>query len=244
MSLKNLQSSDSGIDHPYYENLPMFCAQGVHEAIFSQFLKLNRTKDVKILVLGSGSGSFEKRLLNNGFNNITSIEFIPENFMLEEIDVLPVDLNSDFSNIGKFDVVFAIEIIEHLENHFNFFRCVKNIMNTEGVLYLSTPNIENSFARIKYFLTGRLHYFSKSELKGTGHINPVFAHILSYNLSQNNLKIEKYFSNYNIWRKLLKNKSYFKKGLYVIMFLSSLFILNKNNFEINLYEIKNDTPPL
>lgn len=239
MSLKDLQCDSSRVDY-CYDNFPMLCAEGVHEKIFSEFLKLNKKRDVNIIVLGSGSGAFEKRLLNHGFINIKSIEFIPENFMLKEIDVMPIDLNSDFSKIGKFDIVFALEIIEHLENQFNFIRCIKNIMNDNAYLYLSTPNIENTFARMKYFLTGKLYWFGKSELYGTGHINPVFKHILEFNLNQNNLKINKYFSNCNIWSKLFRNKNLGKKVLYVFMFFSSLFIINKNNFEINLYEIINN----
>jgi len=175
--------------------------------------------------------------LDNGYKNITSVELIPENFKVSEIQVLEFNLNLDFSNIGKFDIVIAIELIEHLENQFHFIRCVKKIMNTEAIFYLSTPNVENTFVRMRYFLLGTLYWFGQSELEGTGHISPIFKHILDFNLSQNNLKIQKYFGNINIWTKLFKNKNFFKKIIFIFLFFINLFMVNKNNFEINLFEI-------
>lgn len=239
MELKKLQLPN-GISYVHnYHGVPMFCTTGVHENIFSALIKSGKSKESKIIVLGSGAGAFERRLLDNDFKNITSVEFIPENFMVKEIKVISRDLNCDFSNLGKFDIVIAIELIEHLENQFHFIKEVKELMNTDAIFYLSTPNIENSFVRMRYFLTGRLYWFGKSELEGTGHINPIFKHILEYNLTQNNLKIKNHFSNSSIWSKLFKNKNIFKKIIFIFLFLISSFMINKNNFEINLFEIVN-----
>lgn len=237
MNLKKIQVTEDLNSKNHYNKVPIFCADGVHENIFKSFISEKRKMDCKIAVLGSGAGAFERRLLDNGFSNITSIEFIPENFKIPEISVKNIDLNSDFSNIGKFDVVFAIEVIEHLENQFNFVRCVNDIMNDSASFYLSTPNIENTFARMRYFLFGTIYWFGDSELKGTGHINPIFIHILKYNLSQNNLVIDKYFGNSSIWTSLLKNKNPIKKIAFIFLAFVSLFMIKKNNFEINLFRI-------
>ena len=239
MELKKIQLPNGISGSHNYNGIPMFCADGVHENVFAALIKRVQNKNSKIIVLGSGAGAFERRLLDSGFVNITSVEFIPENFRIKEINVLPLDLNDDFYNIGKFDVVIAIELIEHLENQFHFIKCVKRIMNKDAVFYLTTPNVENNFVRIKYFLTGSLYWFGNSELEGTGHINPVFKHILEYNLSQNSLAINKHFSNGNIWLKLFKNKNILKKIFFVLMLFVSIFMINKNNFEINLFEIIN-----
>lgn len=239
MELKEIQFSKEIKKIHCYNEVPMFCAGGIHEVIFLSLIKLEKSKDSKIVVLGSGAGAFERRLFDNGFSNITSIEFIPSNFLIKEIDVIEFDLNNDFSNIGKFDIVIAIEIIEHLENQFSFIRCVKKIMNDDAVFYLSTPNIENTFVRMRYFFLGTLYWFGKSEMVNTGHINPIFKHILEFNLSQNNLKIQEYFGNINIWFKLFLNKNIFKRIIFVCMSFVSLFMKKKNNFEINLFKIVN-----
>ncbi len=237
MDLKEIQFSKKLQISQDRNNIPMFCAGGVHERIFSSLLQSGKRKDSKIVVLGSGAGAFERRLLDNGFSDIVSVDFIPDNFLVNEIKITEIDLNNDFSNIGKFDIVIAIEVIEHIENQFNFIRCVKNIMNNDAVFYLSTPNIENTFARMRYFLLGDIYWFGKSELTGTGHISPIFKHILEFNLSKNDLEIKKYFGNANIWFKLFKNKNIFKKIAFILMSLVSFFMKNKNNFEINLFEI-------
>lgn len=237
MELKEVQFPKEIKKIHCYNGVPMFCASGVHEKIYSILLKSGKSKDSKIVVLGAGAGAFERRLLDNGFLNITSVEFIPSNFLVKEIEVIEFDLNKDFSDIGKFDIVIAIELIEHLENQFHFIECVKKIMNENAIFYLSTPNIENTFVRMRYFLFGTMYWFGQSELEGTGHINPIFKHILEFNLSQNRLKIKKYFGNINIWFKLFKNRNILKRIAFFFISIISFFMIKKNNFEINLFEI-------
>ncbi len=220
-----------------FNKVPIFCTSGVHESIFSLFLSNNPEKKAKILVLGSGAGAFERRLIDHGFNNIVSVEFVPENFLVKEIKPLSIDLNKNFNYLGKFDFIFAIEIIEHLENHFHFIRSIKELMLENSIFYLSTPNVESSFSRFKYCFIGRLHWFGDKELFGTGHINPVFLHILKFNLSQNNLVIIKHIANDSIWNKLFNYKNILIRLLYFFVFLLTLFIKNKNNKEINIFEI-------
>ena len=243
MNLKNIQQkyiNNSTTERYNYGGIPIFCTGGIHENIFNQFKKKNIAKDANILVLGSGPGAFEKRLLDNGYTQITSVEFVAENFIVKGTNFLSLDLNNDFGNLGKFDAIFAIELIEHLENPFHFIRCVKENMKKNGVLYLSTPNTENTFARIKYFLIGRLQWFGLGELEGTGHITPIFNHILRFNLSQSKLKISKHFSNANIWTKLIQHEGIKTKILYALSFIISLFMIHKDNGEINLFEIINE----
>lgn len=238
MDIRELQHKQTKQTNVYsFNGIPIFCTTGIHEKIFEKFLKLKKNKNSRILVLGSGAGAFEKRLFDNGYGNLTSVEFVPDNFIFKESKLLTIDLNKDFSNIGKFDVIIAIELIEHLENQFHFIRCVKELMVDNSVLYLSTPNVENTFSRIKFFLVGRLHWFGVSELANTGHINPIFSHILKFNLDQSDLEIREHFANDNIWSKLIQRKGIKMKILYAISFFISLFMINKNNFEINLFEI-------
>ena len=153
--------------------------------------------------------------------------------------MLSIDLNSDFSNLGKFDLIFAIEIIEHLENQFNFIRCVKRNLKDAGIFYLSTPNVENTFARMKYCLTGILNWFRPDQLTGTGHINPIFQHIFIFNLQQSNLKIERYFTNDNVWRRAIKNPKLLNKITYCLIFIFTFLMKKRDNFDIKIFRIAN-----
>jgi SAM-dependent methyltransferase len=53
-----------------------------------------------------------------------------------------------------FDVVAALEIIEHLENQYQFLREIARVLRPGGHAILSTPNEHNLQNRWNYFLTG------------------------------------------------------------------------------------------
>ena len=85
-----------------------------------------------------------------------------------------------------------------------------------------------------------MHWFGFLELDGTGHISPIFLHILKFNLSQNNLIIKKHLSNDNIWNKLFKHKSIKIRIVYLFFYLFNFFMIGGNNFDINIFEIGHD----
>lgn len=220
-----------------YSGIPMLCTSGVHEKVFEMLVSSNQNKKCKILVLGSGSGAFEQRLIDNDYNNIVSVDIETEKFLVKSVKPIKFNLNNDFSCLGRFDVIVAIEVIEHLENQFHFMRCVSDMLNDRGVVYLTTPNVESDFARIKFFLSGKAHYFGNLEMIETGHINPIFLHILSYSVNSCGMKIKNHTTNGNLWTRMLKYERIPTRVIYFIMFFLSRFIPRKNNFEINIFEI-------
>lgn len=240
MNLKNIQhtihTNDMSTSYNY-AGIPIFSTYGIHEKVFTSFLKLKLPKDAPILILGAGAGGFDKRLLDHGYTNITATELIPESYLVKGTKLVEFDLNNDFSVLGTFDVIIALEIIEHVENQFHFIRCVKACLKKDGVLYLSSPNVESTFSRVKFFTVGRLHFFSKEELYNTGHITPILNHVFHFNLERSNLKVEEYFTNGNIWLRAFQHPSILLKVVYFLFFVVSLGMLNKNNFDINLYKI-------
>ena len=231
------KNPESSAETSSYNDIPIFCAKGIHESIFNALEKRVLPKNAAILVLGSGPGAFEARLLDHGYTNITSVEFIEENFAVKGTTFFPRDLNEDFSDLGMFDAIIAIEIIEHLENQFHFIRNVKRLMKQDAVFYVSTPNAESSFSRMKFGLSGRLQYFGPGELAGTGHITPIFGHIFRFNLDQSGLVIRRQFTNANIWTTLLAYPNILIRAGYFLLFLLHFCLLRNDDSEINLFEI-------
>jgi 2-polyprenyl-3-methyl-5-hydroxy-6-metoxy-1,4-benzoquinol methylase len=237
MNIKDLQhkTGDSGFGE--YDSIPIFAAPNIHESAFACFSETKLPHSASILVLGSGGGAFDKRLLNHGYTNITSVDLIKENYKVTGTTFKEFDLNTDFSVLGTFDAIIALEVIEHIENQFHFMRCVKKMLKPHGALYLSTPNVESTFSRAKFYFFGRLHFFSKEELYGTGHITPVFKHILEFNLSQAGLRIEKRFTNGNVWENVAHGRNLVLKTVYGVFFLLSLLTRNRDTFDIAMYKI-------
>ena len=112
-----------------YKGLQIHATGKLHQIAIKilQSLDLERKE---CLDLGAGSGAYSLRLKDNGFE-VESLELEP--LSLRECDIIihQVDLNSNFSKIlkdKKFNVITALEVIEHLENPFHFFREVRTLL--------------------------------------------------------------------------------------------------------------------
>jgi 2-polyprenyl-3-methyl-5-hydroxy-6-metoxy-1,4-benzoquinol methylase len=212
---------------------------GVHEKI-ADFINKKFPKDARILVLGAGAGAFDERVIDLGYTDITAVEFRSEIYKARG-KVIERDLNQDFdvlSETGKFDCVVAIEIVEHLENHFHFIRNIEKIIKKDGMLYITTPNVESSLSRVKYFLTGYLDLFSAKDINVTGHINPIFKHIFLYHLENaTSFKLISIIKNRSVWEMSNYPNIKIKSVVLVARFLS-LFAKNNNDGQINILSIE------
>jgi 2-polyprenyl-3-methyl-5-hydroxy-6-metoxy-1,4-benzoquinol methylase len=212
---------------------------GVHEKI-ADFINKKFPKDARILVLGAGAGAFDERIIDLGYTDITAVEFRSEIYKARG-KVIERDLNQDFDDLseaGKFDCVVAIEIVEHLENHFHFIRNIEKIIKKDGMLYITTPNVESSLSRVKYFLTGYLDLFSAKDINVTGHINPIFKHIFLYHLENaTSFKLISIIKNRSVWEMSNYPNIKIKSVVLVARFLS-LFAKNNNDGQINIFSIE------
>jgi len=88
-------------------------------------------------------------------------------------DVDPCDLGERWPyDDNQFDCVVAVEVIEHLENIYHFFREAMRV--AKSCVIVSTPNTESRFSKLLYYEYGYLWGFIPSEIKGSHHLNPVF----------------------------------------------------------------------
>lgn len=238
MWTKGLQHSKSYAITDYnFNGINIHAAEGIHELSFELFETLKLGQDAHICVLGAGAGAFDERLHSAGYINVTSLEFNPQVYMSKG-KVIPADLNQDFTNTGKFDLVVALEIMEHIENQFDFLRQIKAILKSNGSLILSTPNPRNTFSRLRFFLIGEISYFNTLDITSSGHINPVFDHILKYYLKEIKLKITNQ-KELNVWSMTLKNKSFIRKILIGLSYLITRIMMKKDDRAMLIYLITN-----
>lgn len=202
-SLKNVQGAPgrerSNTGNNSYKGIPMFCDIQLHEKCFEQIQKLNKDPKVRVLVLGSGGGAFDQRLSDSGYSDITSTDFRPDFFRAKGTKFTVCDLNQDFSHLGTFDVIVGIEIIEHLENTAHFLHNVTQCLAPNGFVIITTPNIESGLSRANFLTTGRLSFFTKADLLGSGHITPIFDHLFRFHSANAGLTVITRTNNRNAW---------------------------------------------
>ncbi len=141
----------------------------------------------KVLDLGCGSGFLASQLSNKGYM-VLGVDI--ENFTRYPIKFLKRDLDKPFEfNRSKFDLITAVEIIEHLENPRKFIREIKKCLKKEGIAIITTPNILNWKARLYYLLKGIIWGFRKEDYKISGHISPVTRYDFQRICDEEKLKI-------------------------------------------------------
>lgn len=157
----------------YYKGILEKAFLNIHTDIFNNILPF-LSKESMILDFGCGEGAFSQRLKDNGFH-VHSSDIDKEQFKATVDKFIHLDLNKEqiADNFDiKYDVIIAMEIIEHLENPWKFIRDIKSILNPGGLLVLSTPNISNFSSRIRFLQKGTFQGFEANDLS-YGHITTI-----------------------------------------------------------------------
>ncbi len=169
-------------------------APNVHETV----LELLKNRKGKLLDVGAGEGALAFSLINKGFE-IRACDINPKQFKLKGVVCDKIDANLKFPHLDKsFDIVTCTEVIKHTENPWNLICEIYRVLKKNGTLILTTPNVENWYSRILYFLTTKLaHFQNEKNYKITGHIEPIFSWKLKL-LIENKFVVEKIKYNRSI----------------------------------------------
>ena len=180
-----------------YKGRPMRCTEGVHEEVAHLVTKRvpgPERGSVRVLDLGAGAGALTQRILDLGFTRMTAWDLDPSQLTglrTEAIDA--VDLNEDFgkraSDSGMFEIVLAVEIIEHLENPYHFARQLNQLLTPDGFAVITTPNIESAASRVAFLRTGCPRWFGDYFYEDSGHISPLTFWQLSKALERAGLQV-------------------------------------------------------
>ncbi len=158
-----------------YDGRLMRCAPGTHEAA-AAFVTRHVPRDARVLDLASGTGAFLARLRDLGYANLSAVELNVEGFRLDGVTPQPVDLNSNFAEAlpaHGFNLVSAIEIIEHLDSPRPFLRNIRGVLADGGYLLLTTPNVAHWLGRLRFLLSGELRQFQRRDYDYQRHITPI-----------------------------------------------------------------------
>jgi 2-polyprenyl-3-methyl-5-hydroxy-6-metoxy-1,4-benzoquinol methylase len=165
---------EEGCSAPRLEQLVARTADGLHDAALSSlrpFLK----QGSRVLDLGAGTGAWAARLTALG-HAVTCVERDVDRFVLDSVACIDADLNADFAAAveGTFDVITAIEVIEHLENPRHFLRQARTLLKDDGIFLITTPNIECVPGRLRFLRSGQFRMFDRDPmLNDSTHITPI-----------------------------------------------------------------------
>jgi 2-polyprenyl-3-methyl-5-hydroxy-6-metoxy-1,4-benzoquinol methylase len=171
---KKIVSNKPDFMNPSDGPIPMTSDSNLH-ALVVDHVRKNLARSVEIIDLGAGQGALSYRLSQAGYKNVVSVDQTREYWRLPEGNLQLLDLNTSFHQYfnKQFDLVCAIEIIEHVENPYQFLRSCHQLLKPNGMLILSTPNVESFSSRMIFLWNGRLRFFSEEETFNH-HVTPIF----------------------------------------------------------------------
>jgi len=153
-------------------------------------------KKTKILDVGAGKGHLSRRVYNflseNNLNprkQLIASDFSAKSFKAQEVTFKQADFNKRLPFKNKsFDIVYSIEVIEHLRSPYDFLEECFRILKPNGTLIISTPNTFNLYSRFKFLITGFFDLYKPPSIKPEnagrlcGHIMPLHIAYYDYGL--------------------------------------------------------------
>lgn len=131
----------------------------------------------KVLDFGAGEGALSERLHDLGYD-VLAVDMDQAAYRASP-PFQRVDFNDRAqverflaAHAGRHDVVLGIEVIEHVENPWQYLRDLKGLARPGGAIVVSTPNVTSAFSRLWFLVRGRMAQFDEGDL-AYGHINPL-----------------------------------------------------------------------
>jgi 2-polyprenyl-3-methyl-5-hydroxy-6-metoxy-1,4-benzoquinol methylase len=152
--------------------------RGLHDFVASQVIARYARAGARAVDLGAGPGAMCDRLHSSGCQ-VLAVDRDPAVYQGEHRFVAQDLNNAGFAaalGVSSFDLVVAVEVIEHVESPINFLRNVAQLLAPDGVAVITTPNVDSLPARLKFLLNGKIRMMDT--VSDPTHISPIFSDLL------------------------------------------------------------------
>lgn len=158
---KSLNNVMEKIDGNMSREVKPIAIPGIHDKFYNYLNKsVSAYPQPKILDLGAGHGYLVKKLFEAGYN-IQAADLFPEYFYYDKVPCCKADLTKPLPfEDNSFDVLIAVEVMEHIFDHELFFNEAHRILKNDGLLLFTTPNILSLKSRFRFLLSGFFYSFS------------------------------------------------------------------------------------
>nr|WP_246152194.1 methyltransferase domain-containing protein [Roseospira navarrensis] len=134
----------------------------IRQGVTDRLTALAPDRAVSVVDLGCGGGEVLGRLAEAGFRDLTGLGWrvsVPAGAArIEEVDLSRAGWAQEM--VGRrFDVVVSTEVLEHLVNPYQFLVEARQLLDPDGWLVLTFPNVHNWRSIVGYALAGRFTGF-------------------------------------------------------------------------------------
>jgi len=154
---------------------------GIHDRFYNYLKNILHAYDhPRILDIGAGHGYLVKKLHEDGYEVVAG-DLFPEYFRYDRVECKKVDITAKLPfDDQSFDVILAVELMEHVHDHETFFSEADRLLRKNGKLIFTTPNILSLKSRFRFLFSG--FFYSFPPLKHD--INDGLQHLASLSVDQ------------------------------------------------------------
>lgn len=146
----------------------------------------------RVLDLGAGEGYLARRvhdlITSKAYaTRLEACDLFPDNFRVPGVPCHAINLHGGLPlDDQSFDLAYSVEVLEHLEDQFMFFREVHRVLRPGGRFVLTTPNVLSLTSRVRTLVAGFPELFGPLPIHGQdpqhvgGHIHPVSVYFIAY----------------------------------------------------------------
>ena len=143
---------------------------------FSLIVKREMLREGKVALLDYGCGDGYWSLIFSQLMScdVTGIDYNPLRLerarsTVKNLEFIEADITKQNVQLGKYDIVFCSQVIEHVKDDISFLKNIRKCLNDDGILILGTTNEGCLTQRIRKYIaigkTDHVHFYKEKEFR-------------------------------------------------------------------------------